>query len=316
MIGGSPIDQIEATFDGRSMVNKIFGKGKNKVKTYVFDINDYINSDGTLKLEELQAWYDAYEKGLDEEEKRIIENLIDEGKTYAEATQVITDYIDGLWGDLASSIADNMIDAFLETGDAAANLGEVVRDVTKDMAKSMIESLLFNGDEAQKVKAIFDKDLGEQLKTMLFEGKQEEANALVQEAITRAEALAPVIEGIIAAFNLANDKARTASQKGFAAASQNTVDELNGRFTAMQQLLSETRDATFGISEATCCIKEGTAQLVGNTGSILNEVVLIRANTDNLGAMADNLSAMKADVGSLKTTVNNIELRGIALKTS
>jgi len=47
-------------------------------------------------------------------------------------------------GDVADTIADQMIDSFMETGQAAMDMGSIVSDITKRMAKDFIKSLLFN----------------------------------------------------------------------------------------------------------------------------------------------------------------------------
>ncbi len=255
VLGKVYANPIEATYDGRSGWNKFWGSGDHKIKNYYFDINDYINSDGSLKLEELQAWYDAYESGLDSSEKQILQDLIANGTAYEEAIQVMTDHIDQLWGDLASSIADNMIDAFLETGDAAENLGELVDDVARNMAKSMIESLL--------IKDIFNDDLQTQLLDLLKIGDQTGANALIQDAIESAGELAPIIEGIVTSLGLMSDRASVA-QSGKAGAyqtmSQDTGTELKGLFTAMRMGMEDMKvsidEIGPGLSEATGVLVE------------------------------------------------------------
>ncbi|MDR2890762.1 MAG: hypothetical protein LBV18_04060 [Alistipes sp.] len=253
---GNGVD-ITATFDGRSGWNKFWGTGDHKIKNTAFDINEFINSDGSLKLKELQEWYKQYEKGLSDAEKTALQNLIDDGKAYEEAIQVMTDHIDQLWGDLASSIADNMIDAFLETGDAAKNLGELVDDVAKNMAKSMIESLL--------IEDIFNKDLQVQLLDMLKLGDQKGANKLIQDAIASAGELAPIIEGIITSLGLTHEAAeKGVGQSGKAGAfttmTQDEGAELKGLFTSVQMILRDIyldmEDVGPGLAEATGVLVE------------------------------------------------------------
>jgi hypothetical protein len=207
-------------------------------------------------LKELQAWYDAYESGLDDTEKQILQDLIAGGTAYEEAMQVMTDHIDQLWGDLASSIAENMIDAFLVPGDAAANLGELVDDVAKNMAKSMIESLL--------VEDIFNKDLQTRLLDLLKVGDQRGANALIQDAIASAGELAPIIEGIITSLGLMSDKAADGvTQSGRAGAfttmTQDEGTELKGLFTSVQMIL---RDMYLDMEEIGPGLSEATGVLV------------------------------------------------------
>lgn len=321
---------ITATFDGRSKWNKFWGSGNHKIKNYVFDINEYINTDGSLKLEELQAWYDAYQGGLDDSEKKILQDLIANGKAYEEAIQVMKDHVEQLWGDLASSIADNMIDAFLEVGDAAANLENIVGDVAKNMAKSMIESLL--------IEDIFNEDLQNKLLDLLKKGDNVSANNLIEDAIKSAGELAPIIEGIITSLGITSDATRngTASQKGIATASQDTVDELNGRFTAIQSHTFDIRKAVNSIAASQAYdfsrievntdrlqtidanvfgIREGTNILVANSARMLEHLAGIETNTDRLHAIDANITEMRSGLNSLRHSVDDIALKGIKLRT-
>ncbi len=267
---------ITATFDGRSGWNKFWGSGKHKIKNYAFDINEFINTDGTLKMKELQAWYKSYEGGLEDWEKKALQDLIANGEAYEEAIQAMTDHIDELWGSLASSIADNMIDAFLETGDAAKNLGDLVDDVAKNMAKSMIESLL--------IEDIFNDDLQKRVLDLLKIGDQEGANALIQDAIESAGELAPIIEGIIESLGLTSEAAeKGVNQSGkagtFTTMSQDTGTELKGLFVAMrmgqEEMNSKLDDLGPGLAEATGVlieIREEVKKSNGWLGKIFEEM--------------------------------------------
>jgi tape measure domain-containing protein len=271
-------DSIEATYDGRSAWNKFWGTGDDKIKNVYFDINDYINTDGSLKLEDLENWYEQYKDALDSSERQILEDLIANGQAYEEAIAVMTEHLEELWGNLASSIADNMIDAFLETGDAAKNLGDVVEDVSRNMAKSMIESML--------TEEIFNEDLQNKLLDLLKIGDQEGANKLIQDAIAGAGELAPLIEGIIESLGLMKDNAVTQTGKAgtFQTMSQDTGTKLEGLFTAMRMVQEEMNrkmdELGPGLGEATGVlveIRDEVKQSNGWLGRIYERIeVMIR----------------------------------------
>jgi hypothetical protein len=203
--------------------------------------------------------------------------------------EVITSYVEGLWGDLASSIADNMIDAFLETGDAAGNLEKVVKDMSKNMAKSMIQDLL--------MKEIFTDDLQTRLIDMLKGGDQDKANALIEDAINSANELAPVIEGIITSLGLTSEAAegaRGATAKGIANASQESVDDLNGRFTAIQG--------------HTYSLMESSKMLVLNSNIALDYLASINSNTSRL-------MAIETDMRNVRDSLSDMATKGIKIKS-
>lgn len=99
--------------------------------------------------------------------------------------------------------------------------------------------------------------------------------------------------------NLSEDEAtREASKKGIATASQESVDELNGRATVIQ-------GHTYSISE-------NTKLLVQSTNLILKSVQQIERNTDDV---PQRLANLESNMKAVKDTVNDIALKGIKIKT-
>ena len=93
------------------------------------------------------------------------------------------------------------------------------------------------------------------------------------------------------------DPKREGAQKGIATASQESVDELNGRATAIQ-------GHTFSISEQ-------TRQLATTANLILQSVVNIESETTGFGT---RLERMEGDLRGVKETIDDIALRGIKLQ--
>ena len=99
--------------------------------------------------------------------------------------------------------------------------------------------------------------------------------------------------------NLSEGEAtREASKKGIATASQESVDELNGRATVIQ-------GHTYSISE-------NTKLLVQSTNLILKSVQQIERNTDDV---PQRLANLESNMKAVKDTVNDIALKGIKIKT-
>jgi hypothetical protein len=89
---------------------------------------------------------------------------------------------------------------------------------------------------------------------------------------------------------------RTGSTKGIAQASQDSVDELNGRFTAIQ-------GHTFSMSQ-------GVSILVSNSNLILKSVQGIEKNTMSLS----RLEAIENNIASVKQGIDTINMKGITIK--
>lgn len=98
-------------------------------------------------------------------------------------------------------------------------------------------------------------------------------------------------------LNAATDSVRDTSTGGIANASQESVDELNGRATAIQ-------GHTYSISE-------NTKLLVANSSRILESVLNIEVNTDGLAA---RMETVESHVKEVRDTINDIALKGIKIK--
>ena len=96
---------------------------------------------------------------------------------------------------------------------------------------------------------------------------------------------------------ITEDGGRTPSQKGIATASQDSIDELNGRMTAIQ-------GHTFTISEH-------TRQLTATTGLILQSIVNIESETNGLGA---RMARIEATTKRTSDTLEEMALTGIKIK--
>ena len=99
-------------------------------------------------------------------------------------------------------------------------------------------------------------------------------------------------------FDVTEEATREASEKGIATASQESVDELNGRATAIQ-------GHTYSISE-------NTKLLVATANLILQVVLNIEGNTDGLSVRMANV---ESDVRDMRNTVNDLALKGIKIKS-
>ena len=92
----------------------------------------------------LKQFLEQYGDDLSEQERIFLNHLINYSETYKNDMETIASYLTSLFGDVADTIADQMIDSFMETGQAAMDMGSIVSDITKRMAKDFIKSLLFN----------------------------------------------------------------------------------------------------------------------------------------------------------------------------
>lgn len=275
------------TADFRSGWQKFWGTGDDNVHT--FNLSDYINDDGTVKVAELQAMYDAYAGGMDESSKRLVESLLNDGKAMEEYLESMRNYISGLFDDISGNIADSMITAFEETGDAAnATFDDIKNDIAKTFAKDAIVNMLH--------KNVFTDEAQSKMMEMIQNGDSDGALDYLDVLVSQAERLAPAINETLKGLDVAvSDDAseRTTASKGIAQASQESVDELNGRATAIQS-------HTYSIST-------DMRTLVNTSSLMLDRLTAIEYNTARLEAIEKGVSRMRSDI-------NTIMVKGIHIR--
>lgn len=247
------------------------------------------------QIDEENAKKDTDEGAIKEYEQKIAElgqeavNIINE---------IVEDIIGGSAADIAEELGDAFVEAFQNGEDAAEAWGDKVKDIVADVIKRMLVSKYLE----EPLGAIFDKYKAQWYKDGKFaeEGVDaviasmsdfaDDLNAVGEEFALIWESLPDSVKNM---FTVTGDAAREASEKGIATASQESVDELNGRATAIQS-------HTYTIAE---CQK----LLVETTMLMLEAVWGIERNTGRL-------ETIESDMRSVKNTVNDIALKGIKLK--
>lgn len=249
---------------------------------------------GNLNAELAQKILDTYENDLQPGEKEFLEGVIQDSEAYKEAMDGVANYISDLFGNVADSIADDFINSFLESGQAAADFGSVVSDVAKQMVKDLVKS---------KIIAAMDP-FSEQINgIMTGDGTQDEKVAQIMAVFASMQDvmdnLSPEIQALLEGyqqfFDLGDD--REGATKGIAQASQDSVDELNGRMTAVQ-------GHTYSISE-------NTKLLLQNTQNILDSVMHIEEDT---GVMSSRLAKVETETTRMRSTLDDFKQNGIKIR--
>ncbi len=93
---------------------------------------------------------------------------------------------------------------------------------------------------------------------------------------------------------------RQGAKKGFATASQDSINELNGRFTALQQTASYIQIDTGQISAS-------TKKLTEITGLALNYL-------SNIDKHTAHLESIKAGISNMKSGIDDINLKGVRIR--
>lgn len=214
------------------------------------------------------AQIEAWRKQIKENEKTIEDN--------AEKAQ---EAINGISFD---SFRDKFKDALMDMDGDADDWADDVSDIIRD---AMYEDLLadFNKEAAPLLAELAEaQKAGDEARIKKVE---EELNKLYDKYKPQAEEIDRNFGN--------NESTRSSTAKGIAQASQDSVDELNGRMTAMQS-------HTFSINER-------VGNIVNLSSQMLARLTSIDANTARLGAIEDAMKYMRDDLSTIRT-------KGITMK--
>ena len=244
----------------------------------------------------------------EEDKKKTDHNKIQDWEQQIEelgqqAIEIINEMVEDIIGGSSSDIAEQLSDAFFEAfqngEDYAEAWGDKVNEIVADVMKRMLVQKYLEeplGEIFDKYKAKWFKDgqfVGLQAVIDSMSGFAADLNAVGEDFQAIWESLPNSVKN----WFTVTDATREASQKGIATASQESVDELNGRATAIQ-------GHTYSISE-------NTKLLLASVNLILQSVLNIERHTE---AMAEQVSDVRLSVKEVKDTVNDIALKGIKLK--
>lgn len=235
--------------------------------------------------------------GKIEEWERQIEEL--GAKAIAIMNEMVEDIIGGTSNDIANELADAFFEAFEAGEDAAEAWGDKVNEIVGDILKRLLVQKFLEeplGEIFNKYKEKWFKDgefVGIDAVIESMSGFAADLNAVGSDFQEIWDALPEEIKNLIGG----GEAIREASEKGIATASQESVDELNGRMTAVQG--------------HTYSIAENTRTLTMTSGAILQSVLNIESNTDS---MDDRMARIEGDMKQVKDTVNDFALKGIKIQ--
>lgn len=276
------------------------GKGRDLYSglTQIAEYKDLVKANGHLNLELAKSI--AATREFEGDGKKAFEALIKKEEDFEAALKQMDDYLGGIFGNYASDIMDAVIDAFERGTDAVEAFGDVTKKVMRNVAKDMVQAAILQPvkqEQAELVKKAYATGNRDEITKALGVASHAFADA-VKVAQEEYKNVAEIFKKNGNDLTADSTASREASQKGIATASQDSVDELNGRMTAVQ-------GHTFDIAE-------NTRMLLATTNEILKGVVGIERNTGNVHT---RLSVVEQHLKSVKDTVGDIALKGIKIKS-
>lgn len=207
------------------------------------------------------------------------------------------DIVGGSAADLASQLGDSLVDAFKSGEDAAEAWGRKVDDIVANMMKRMLIKQLLEKPMARLI--------GNLQARAFKDGRFDEAGLMAgmvefQNGMHAMKAQADLmVEAMKERTDLFKQDAegRSAAAKGIATASQDSVNELNGRMTAVQG--------------HTYAIMEGTKVLQAVCGGILEGVRDVGRLSESIDR---RLGRVEEDVARVRRAAELVHTDGVRVK--
>lgn len=177
--------------------------------------------------------------------------------------------------DLESAIRDGLRGGMSGIDD----LGQYFEDVMRD---ALIESFIVDQGGRKAIQQFYDR-YAELAEDGLTESEMNELRGLWQTIIDNAKQAAGDIDQLL---GTSAEDSRTAVAQGIATASQDSVDELNGRFTVIQS-------HTYQMNQTTLEMLRLMNLEMANSNAMLDHVASIHINTNQLVAIADSLTSIE-----------------------
>lgn len=284
--GVDPDDGIKLISDLRSGWQKFWGTGDDNV--FSFDLSEIIDEAGNIdsdRIEELRAWYEQYGEGMDEQHRIMVDNMLSDWDRYQEALEGIRDFAQGLFGDVASDVADAILSG---TDNLEEDMDDILLNVKQKVAKAMLENLILTdvfNDELQQqiIDAISSGDIS--LANQLFEQGMDDLRELLPEYQKFAESVGAIDSTNTSSFDNNNTVMSGVSQESF--------DVFTGTLMNMQT-------HTFSINK-------NVMSIASNSDTIVRVLTDISGDTSLLRLISSNIS-------SLKTYVSDIISKGVKVK--
>ena len=247
-----------------SMTIRVAKYGKNKWQTLSELAPEIWNEDGTINTEALDAFLSTYGDKLTTEQRALLEQIKADTDAFNDAVEQALDYYAGLFGGIGDSIMDSFVEGF--------KTGEDAMDSFTESLESNLEQWILDMARMAYIQPVLQQ-MQDMVEGALRNGG--DVNAAVEEALAFLyDNYGQMQEGVSNTMQQAKDKfdelygttlfededaEPEADKGGLQSMSQDTADELNARFTALQM--------------------EGAA-VVSSTDAMLNAITLMQANSD------------------------------------
>ena len=264
------------------------------------------------QLEKLRNEAPIFWAKLDDDVKDYLESIIESGEKIEEMNEAWKESLTGVSFDsVYDSFLDMLYDMDSDSKDFAQSFGDYFR-------KAMIKAM-FDKNYKAKLEEWYDLWAKYMEDGVIDDDEQRSLDNLKDSIISGAKAGADLINDQFKEL-YEDEDSREGSQKGIANASQDSVDELNGRMTMTNVLLSdvkaELQSHTLiykGVASGIVDIKSITMTMNENIRIIKDNMSVIVGHLSNIDTNTARLEGISKDIGLMKDGIQKMNDKGVKM---
>lgn len=294
---GTAIGAVVGTVVG-GLVGLFGGKKKKEMFGGLLEVfPELIDASGNLNKELAQTLISTNQ--VDEATKQLLQNALDWADAVEAARAQIKDIVVDLAGDLGNSMKDAIVGAWEAGEDASKRMFDAASDSLEKFVEDLLYSTVFSDlfDQfADRLAASLDPENGDGDILDDYDWFMDEMTARDDQFLAALDLVKQRAKD--RGFDMWSEKdTRQASSKALAAASQDSIDDLSGRITSVQGLVSDIRSYS---AQSLDIERERTA---------MSLIIQSQLNT-----IADNTYYCRY-LESMNRTLEDMNMKGVKLKS-
>lgn len=255
--------------------------------------------------------------------KEVLENAIELYKQVEESAKVVSDYMRGLFGQLGSSITDALVSALRRGEDATQaftkSVSEMLNNFIKQMAYSAVLAPIFERAQKDVTEAMNKLGLSD-------EDRFSRIAEVMQKTVDDAKRAEPLFRKVVESYDDIARKngfdtkgtsldSRSATAKGIAQASQDSIDTLTGLWHTNVLLSERTANATEQAVSILTSMSERKGNLPSASDLGFDQFgVIQRKSLEELTLIRQNTEASAQATEAIRFVVQQMDSNGIKLR--
>ena len=273
----------------------LFGWGKGKdIYSGVLDVYpDLIDGENRLNMERAKTIIST--QTMSDENKNLLQSLIDLQEQADEAQQALRDYLQDTFGSLGDGMMDSIVDAIKTGSDAWESFGDKGAEVLENLGRQIAYSLFFAGK--------FDK-LQKQLEEAYGSGKSEEQ--IAKDAMNiMGDFYAGIGKDMDNAEEFMENWKAEAAKRGFNLWKDDGDSQQSGKSGAFQTMDQETGTELKGLFTS---VQQHEANIDENVQYVSDE---LHQSTEYLREIAENTAGCNEKLKTISDEVTTMRRDGI-----